>query len=247
MSNPFEQRLRNLFVLQSVDSQLDELEAQKGDLPKAVAELEDKLNKLKQQLLELKESVTRAKIDRDKADVDIIGLNEKIQKQKNQQFEVRSNREYDALTKEIAHAETTIGKLQKQMEELEGQMKNANDDIERLKAEIGEVEKEFEEKRGELREVSEMNEDEELKLQHEREKIVVRLEKSDMVLYDRIRRAKGGLAVVSVKRSSCGGCHNRIPPQRLLELRQHTTLYKCEHCGRILVSDEIVSTATIQS
>lgn len=247
MSSSLEQRLRSLFVLQNIDSQLDELEAQKGDLPKAVAELEDTLKQMRQQLHDLEESVTRARMDRDKADVDIIGSNEKIQKLKNQQFEVRSNREYDALTKEIAHAETMIEKLQKQMEELEGKMKTAGEDIERVKADIEQVEKEFEEKQRELREVSEANEDEELKLRHEREKIVVRIEKSDMALYDRIRGAKGGLAVVSVKRGSCGGCHNRIPPQRLLELRQHTTLYKCEHCGRILVSDEIVSTTTIPS
>lgn len=247
MEKTLVERLQKLFILQNIDSQLDELEADKGDLPKQVIKLEEHLDNLNATIRELKENSTNWKIERDKADVDIITLEQKIEKLKEQQFQVRSNKEYDALTREITHAENQIEKLKKHMDELEGRMKLALEDIGKVQENVSEVEAELKEKRKELDEVSEVNEDEELKYQHEREKIIVRIEKADMVMYDRIRKAKGGLAVVSVKRGSCGGCHNRIPPQRLLELRQHKIIYKCEHCGRILVSDEIVNMTTIPS
>lgn len=237
-------RLRRLYALQEIDLHLDELEAQKGDLPAQVNELGAKVAELSSQIEQLQNTITNAIIERDKADVDIITLMEKIEKHKNQQFQVRSNREYDALTKEIEHSQTNIVKLEKAMGEHEGRMKIAKEDVEKLKSELAELEKQLAEKRGELEEVAELNRDEELKLHHEREKILVRVQKGDIALYERIRKAKGGKAVVAVRRGACGGCFNRIPPQRILELRQNSVLFRCEHCGRILVSDEIVNTSS---
>ena len=92
----------------------------------------------------------------------------------------------------------------------------------------------------ELREVTKEHEKEESKLRRERDKIAAQISKGDLGLYDRISNAKSGTAVVAVKRNACGGCFNRIPPQKILELRQNSNLFTCEHCGRILVSDGIV-------
>jgi predicted nucleic acid-binding Zn-ribbon protein len=245
MNQTIEERLRGLYILQNIDSQLDELEAMKGNLPNEVARLEEQLTDRKNRLEELRGGVTKAKIDRDKADVEIIAFGERIATLKDQQYKVQSNKEYDALTREIAHAETAIGKLEKQMQETEGRLKVSLDDIESIEKEIGELQEKLAEKGKELAEVSAMNEDEELKLKHEREKVIVRIDKGDIVQYDRIRKAKGGTAVASSRRGSCGGCHNRIPPQRMLELRQHMKIYKCEHCGRILISEEIVSSTPV--
>ena len=245
MNESLEQRLRGLFVLQNIDVQLDELEAMKGDLPKEVAVLEERLGASKEQLKKFRSGLVQATVDRDKADVEVISHGERVEKLKDQQYKVRSNKEYDALTREIAHAETSIEKFEKEMEDLESRMKIVKEDIDKTEKEIEELERLLKEKRAELEEVSAMNQDEELKLQHERDKVLVRVEKTDLATYNLIRNAKGGLAVVSVRRGSCGGCHNRIPPQRLLELRQHKKIYKCEHCGRVLVSDEIVNTSTI--
>lgn len=247
MEKPLVERLRGLYVLQKIDSQLDEIEAEKGDLPEQVLQLKEKLDSHNKQLEQLRENSRAWTIERDKADVDILTLTEKIEKLKEQQFEVRSNKEYDALTKEITHAENQIEKLKKQMTELEGRLQVAKSDMETLAEELKNIESELKEKQKELEEVSAINQNEELKFKHEREKILVRIEKSDLVMYERIRKAKDGLAVVPVRRGSCGGCHNRIPPQRLLELRQHEKIFKCERCGRILVSDEVESTATILS
>lgn len=245
MQTSFEERLRELFTLQKIDSNLDELEAKKGDLPVQVAALEEKFGGIKARIEELHTVVTTSLVERDKADVDILTLQGKIEKYKNQQYQVRNNKEYDALTKEISLAETNIRKLQKQMDELESRMKAAKEDMGNLEQERGEIETQLKERRTELEEVSELNRDEELKLLHEREKILVRAGKADIGLYEWIRKAKGGVAVVAVKRDACGGCHNRIPPQRQLELRQNSVILRCEHCGRILVSDEIVKTSPI--
>ncbi len=238
-----EDKLRRLYALQKVDTSLDELEELKGDLPTAIANLEEKIQQVENQLKELKNTVKQSLIERDKADLEIATLTEKIEKYKTQQFQVKTNREYDALSREMDNAQESIMTLEKEMETLEGKAQVAKEDMEKLKPQLEELQKELAEKKLELDEVTKANEDEELRLRHEREKIVVRIDKSDLVIYERIRKAKGGKAVVSVRRNACGGCYNAVPQQKVLELRKNNKIYTCEHCGRILVSDEIVKTS----
>lgn len=235
--------MRGLYRLQHVDLKLDELEAQKGDLPQQVVELEEKYQGIRQQLDDLGSLIKAWLVERDKLDVDIIAFAQNIEKYKIQQFQVKNNRQYDALTREIELAQANIEKSQRTLEELEGKVKVANEDIKKLEVESEVVAQELEDKRAELGRVAKLNEDEELDYTHRRQKIIVRLSKADLEMYERIRRAKGGRAVVDVKRGACGGCFHRIPPQRLLELRKDNQMYKCEHCGRILVSDEIARTS----
>jgi predicted nucleic acid-binding Zn-ribbon protein len=175
--------------------------------------------------------------------VGIIDCAEKVEKYKGQQLHVKSNKQYDALTKEIEAAEAKSVKLEKEMETLEGKMQLFKTDIETETVQLEELTGEYDEKRKELKELNKEHEKEELKLQHEREKILARVEDADVARYERIRKAKGGMAVVAVKRGACGGCYNRVPPQKILEIRQNSRLFQCEHCGRILVSDHIVETS----
>jgi len=234
-----ENKLRNLYALQLIDSNLDELEELKGDLPSEVRELEARVQDLQTHISNLEQTMRGAFVQRDNADTEILSLKEKVEKYKSQQYQVRNNREYDALTREMDSATATIVKLEKEMEMLEGKAMVAKTDIEAEKLKLGELLKGLEEKQTALAEVSKTTEAEELKFAHEREKLVVRISKPDLVVYERIRKAKKGKAVVPVKRSACGGCYNMVPPQKLLELRQNNILYTCEHCGRIIVSDEI--------
>jgi hypothetical protein len=125
------------------------------------------------------------------------------------------------------------------MELLEGKAVLAKGDAELLTPEIDELQKELTERQKELDAVNKEHEQEELRLNHEREKLVAKLTTSDYQFYERIRNAKEGKAVVAVKRNSCGGCFNRVTPQRILELRKNDAIITCERCGRILVSDEI--------
>jgi predicted nucleic acid-binding Zn-ribbon protein len=235
-----EKTLKYLFALQQVDSQLQEIHELKGDLPSIVDDLENKFREMKSKLKNLTDAVKQAKVDRDKADLEILDLAEKVEKYKGQQLHVKSNKQYDALTREIEAAELRTTKLEKEMELLEGKMQLAKTDAEATGKELEQLTSELDEKRKELREVNKEHEKEELKLQHEREKILVRVDKTDLERYLRIRDAKGGKAVVPVKRGACGGCFSRVPPQKILEIRQNSRFFICEHCGRILVSDLIV-------
>lgn len=238
-----ENKLRTLYTLQLIDSNLDEIEDMKGDLPGEVRKLEEKIAALQEHLALLEETMRGAFSQRNNADSEIISLREKIEKYKSQQFQVRNNKEYDALTREMDQAAETIAKLEKEMSALENKATIARTDIETGKKELEESQALLEEKKAELAEVSKNTEEEELKFRHEREKVVVRVAKADLAMYERIRKAKNGRAVVPIKRGSCGGCYTAVPPQKVHELKQNKRLYTCERCGRIIVSEEIADTS----
>jgi predicted nucleic acid-binding Zn-ribbon protein len=234
-----ETRLRLLYTLQQIDASLDELIELKGDLPKIVAELQARLDEKTAELGRLEETMKTSLIRRDEIDLEIIALREKIERYKEQQFQIKTNRQYDALSREIDAAQERIVQLQKEMEIVEGKADLAKKDREKLSIEIADAQKELDERKGELEGVNREHEEEELKLRHEREKLVVRINPNDLRTYERIRNAKLGKAVVPVRRNACGGCYKRVPPQTVLELRKHDRIMTCEHCGRILVSDDI--------
>lgn len=238
-----ENQLRYLYTLQQIDTQLKEVNELKGDLPAIVEELETKVENYKSEVKILNATLKQLKIDRDKADVEILSLAEKIDRYKNQQLNVKSNKQYDALTREIEAAEKKSLQIEKDMESYEGKMETTKRDLEAINQQLQKAINELSERKEELRNVNKEHEKEELKLKHEREKILVRLDKNYIERYERIRKAKGGLAVVPIKRNACGGCFSRVPPQKILEIRQNSKLYACEHCGRILVSNHIVGTS----
>ncbi len=224
---------------------MDELEEMKGDLPAVVASLQSSVDSYQSLITEKQNIITSSVMARDKADVDILEFKEKLEKYKAQQYEVRNNKEYDALTKEIDFASESMKNLEKQFASLESAMTSAKSEIDAAAVQLEEVKKQLDEKTAELAEVSKANEEEELQLTHQRQKIVVRLKGDTLSRYDRIRKGRSGKAVAVVRRGSCGGCHNKIPPQRLMELRTQKKMFMCEHCGRILISEELArSSAT---
>ena len=239
-----ENRLRNLYALQLIDNNLDEIEELKGDLPAETREAEAKVTALKDQLATLDHDMKASFAGRDNADSEIINLKGKLEKYKKQQFEVRNNKQYDALSREMDSATATIAKLEKEMEAFESRATTARTDIETLKTTFDDAKLVLDERRQALAEVSKSTEAEELKYAHQRQKVVSRIDKPDLTTYERIRKAKKGKAVVPVKRGACGGCYNKVPPQMLLELRHNNKLYMCEGCGRIVVSDELVDATT---
>lgn len=235
--------LKYLYALQQIDTALDELEDMKGDLPAEVRDIEERLAATQARVAELESTMKSMFAARDTADTDILSYKEKVERYKAQQFEVKTNREYDALTREMDSAVETIARLEKEMESFEGKATIARTDIEAGRTAITEQSALLEEKRASLAEISRTTEDEELQLRHEREKTVTHLRKSDIATYERIRKAKKGTAIVRVVRGACGGCFNKVPPQKMLELRQNTRMYTCERCGRILVSDDVADSA----
>lgn len=233
-----EETLRLLYHLQKIDSNLDEVEESKGDLPEKIRTFEEEIGILTQKTNEKQEYIESQVAARNKADDDINDFQEKLKKYKEQQYQVRNNKEYDAITKEIDFAEESIKKLTKQFEDFENQMSAAKSELEEMQGALEEKQKVLEEKQEELSEISKETEEEELKYRHERDKIIVRIDKQNLSRYEKIRSARGK-AVVPVRKHSCGGCGNRIPPQHIIELRRNDQIYLCQHCGRIVVSDEI--------
>lgn len=242
-----ENRLRLLFSLQRVDAGLDELHEMKGDLPDIVDNLTRQLKEKEVAKTTLETTIKQDIVRRDDCDLEVISTKELIEKYKTQQFQVKTNKQYDALTREIEAAQDKVNRLEKDMEMLEGKIVVAKHDVEAISPQVQELQRELSDRTRDLEHIQKEHEEEELKLQHERDKIAARIAKSDLSLYDRIRRAKNGSAVVQVRRNACGGCYKRVPPQIALELRKNARVLTCEHCGRILVSDEIVESAKAET
>ena len=232
-------RLKILYQFQQINDQLDELEELRGDLPNAVRELEDQINSLKEDTSSKEKEQKDSLKKREKNEGEIEKQKENQKKFKAQLYQVRNNKEYDALTKEIDHTDDLISKLEAENDGLADLSKSLTDQIEDIKPKLFELKDELKAKEADLKEIIKANEKEEAKLLKERKKIEGEVKKPDLSAYKRIRKAKRGKAVSTIKRSACSGCHNIVPSQRQLEIRRNNRLFFCEYCGRILVSAEI--------
>jgi predicted nucleic acid-binding Zn-ribbon protein len=228
-----------MYLLQVIDNHLDDLEELRGDLPNTVKELEEQINNLKDDIVNMEKEQKDSLKKRNRNELEIEKLIENQKKFKSQLYQVRNNKEYDALTKEIDHTEDQITKLGEENDSLADLSKNLSEQIEEIKPRLDELKQELKDNKNDLKEIVKANEKEEAKLKDNRKKIESEVKKADLSAYMRIRKAKKGKAESTIKRSACSGCHNIVPSQRQLEIRQNNKLYFCEYCGRILVSAEI--------
>lgn len=235
-----EARLRMLYELQKIDSQLDELEELRGNLPETIALLEAKMNEAKNKVTELDEAIKSTLTKRTQIDDEIAILKAKNEKSKAQLYSVKNNKEYDALMTGIDQTEMKILELSDEMDKLADLQKKKREEFEEADKALNALKKEFEDKSKQLNEILKSTEKEELELNHKREKTVVKINKRDLQLYKKIRDAKK-IAVAPIKRNACSGCHNIVPPQKIVELRKYDRIHTCEFCGRILISDELLS------
>lgn len=236
-------RLKILYTFQLIDDQLDELEELRGDLPNAVKELEDQINSSKEDISAKEKEQKDSLKKREENEGEIEKQLENQKKFKAQLYQVRNNKEYDALTKEIDHTDDVVSKLEAENDGLADLSKSLTQQIEEFKPKLFELKDELKTKEADLKEIIKANEKEETKLRKERKKIEEEVKKPDLSAYTRIRKAKRGKAVSTIKRSACSGCHNIVPSQRQLEIRRNNRLFYCEYCGRILVSTEIAESA----
>ena len=169
-----------MYSLQCVDSSFDDLQELKGDLPGLVQELQEKIKDQENLRKDLEDTAKQSLVSRDEADTEIISLKEKIEKYKAQQFEVKSNKQYDALGREIDYSQGRITKLTRELEQLESKANIAREDAQKIGPEMERLKAELKEKSEELALVNKEHEEEELKLRHEREKFVARIQKSDL-------------------------------------------------------------------
>ncbi|MEN8192149.1 MAG: C4-type zinc ribbon domain-containing protein [Bacteroidota bacterium] len=232
-------RLSTLYALQLIDDQLDELEELRGDLPLRVNSLNSKIKGIQDQIderaNEQKNSLEQRKLNED----EVERLKGSLKKFKAQLFQVRNNKEYDALTKEIDHSEAEIKRLEDDNIEMEINSEKIKIEIDELTPKVDELNEQLKENEVELKKIIKTNELEEIKLKDKREQLSSKVRKQDYNVYMRIRKALRGKAVVVVNRSACSGCHNVVPSQRQIEIRQNKRVYTCESCGRILVSNDV--------
>lgn len=231
-------KLKLLYQLQEIDNLLDHLEELRGDLPLNVQALVTQINTLQETITGKEEEQEASIAKRAKNEEDIERLTENQKKFKAQLYSVRNNKEYDALTKEIDHSDDTIKKHHAENDSLADFSKKLTLEIEEIAPQLEVLKKELKEKEEDLGQIIKSNEKEEAKYLAERAKIEPLLKKGDYSAYLRIRKAKKGLAVATVVRSACSGCHKIIPSQKQIEIRKKDKLYYCEYCGRILVSAE---------
>ncbi|MFZ1731604.1 MAG: C4-type zinc ribbon domain-containing protein [Bacteroidota bacterium] len=236
--------LQSLYLLQLLDTELDDLRELRGDLPETVNAMEVDLEAAEQRIEEIETTLKRGTTERSLKEKESLELITKIDKYKGQQLEVTNNREYDALTREMESAETTIAtneSLVAQWLEQNAQLKAS---LETLTAKRDELKNELAVKREELTEILEATREEEVNFEKRRLEALGELLERDLELYTRIRGAKGK-AVATIRRESCSGCYNVVPPQLILEIKKNDRLFICEHCGRILVSEEIAQSLKI--
>lgn len=233
-----QEKIIALYELQKIDSQIDEVNKVKGELPLEVQDLEDEIAGLKTRVANINAEVDELKnlTNQRRREVDQAKL--LIANYKEQQNNVRNNREFDSLTKEIEYQELEIELADKRLKEYAAGMKAKKALVDEAEEVISERSKDLEAKRAELSSIEEETAQQVEELTTKAEEAKARIDERLLVAYERIRRSvRNHLAVVTVKRDACGGCFNHIPPQRQAEIRQGKKIIVCEYCGRILVAD----------
>jgi len=234
MEKTVENTLNSLFKLQEIDSKLDKIIKVRGALPDEVNDLEDEVagyqTRVEKHIAELEE----CKSDISTKKNEIKDSEKLIKKYEEQQMNVRNNREYDAITKEMELQTLEIEFSEKKIKEASGNIESKKEGVESAKLLLKEREKDLESKKGELGVLTAESEEEEAKLVKNKVKANKKVDERLLHSYEKIRgNARNGLAVVQVKRGACGGCFNIVPPQRQADIREKKKIIVCEHCGRI--------------
>ena len=233
-----QEKIMALYELQKIDSQIDEINKVKGELPLEVQDLEDELaglntriENINAEIEELNSQTRQRKREVDQAKI-MIG------NYKEQQNNVRNNREFDAINKEIEYQELEIELAEKRLKEYSAQIKTKKALIDETNTLVEERNIDYKAKKTELDSIEAETAQQIAELNAKAEKAKEPIDERLLTAYNRIRsNVRNGLAVVTVTRDACGGCFNRIPPQRQADIRQGKKLIVCEYCGRILVSE----------
>ncbi|MBR5454479.1 MAG: hypothetical protein IKV60_01650 [Rikenellaceae bacterium] len=233
-----EEKIEALYKLQQIDSKIDEIEKIKGELPLEVQDLEDevaglqtRIDKINGEIEELTALSRQRRRETDEAKM-------LIEKYEEQQQNVRNNREFDAITKEIEFQKLEIDLCAKRLKEYSAEMKVKKKLAEDAETLFSERNIDLENKKNELASIESETAEEMAALRAQVAEAQSKIDERLLTAYQRIRgNMRNGLAVVTVKRDACGGCYNRIPPQRQVDIRQNKKIIVCEYCGRILVNE----------
>lgn len=238
-----EGKLRALYELQIIDSKIDRIRTIRGELPLEVQDLEDSVAGLETRVTNLSDELKELQDQIIEKTESIKDFKSNIKKYEAQQGKVRNNREYDAITKEIEFQNLEIQLAEKRLKEYKFAVEQKSEIVEKSQVDFSERKKDLKLKKSELDEIITETEKEEKDLVKASEKASDNIEDRLVNAYRRIREnTRNGLAVVPVERDSCGGCFNKIPPQKQLDIKMNKKILVCEHCGRIMVDPNIIPT-----
>lgn len=242
-----EQRLQNLYQLQTILSEIDRIRTIRGELPLEVKDLEDNLQGLHTRVANLTNDIADFKQKLADESNKIEEAKIKIARYKEQLDNVKNNREFDLLSKEVEFQTLEIELAEKHINEYNRIIEQKTAEIETTKASIADREQILADKKTELEEiVSETRQDEE-NLKEKALALEPQIDARTLAAFKRIRKnARNGLGVVYIQRNACGGCFNRIPPQKQLEIKMRKKIIVCEYCGRIIVDPELAGVEDAQ-
>jgi predicted nucleic acid-binding Zn-ribbon protein len=235
-----EEKLKALYELQKVDSDVDKIKILRGELPLEVQDLEDEIVGLETRMQNLEDELKSLDTAQANKKAEITNSQALIKKYQEQQNNVRNNREFDSLSKEIEFQTLEIELCEKRIREFAIQISAKNEQITQSREQLEERQGDLKNKKDELEDISMETRKEEENLHNKSKSLETIIEPRLITAYKRIRgNARNGLAVVTVERDACGGCFNKIPPQRQLDIKSRKKIIVCEYCGRILVDAEI--------
>ncbi|MEG0038693.1 MULTISPECIES: C4-type zinc ribbon domain-containing protein [Bacteroides] len=235
-----EQKLKTLFQLQTMVSEIDKIKTLRGELPLEVQDLEDEIIGLSTRIDKIKAEVSGLKSAIAGKRVEIEAAKAAVDKYKSQQDNVRNNREYDFLTKEIEFQTLEIELCEKRIKEFSAEEQEKSAEVATSTAALEERQKDLDQKKGELDEIISETKQEEERLREKAKDLETKIEPRLLQSFKRIRKnSRNGLGIVYVQRDACGGCFNKIPPQRQLDIRSRKKVIVCEYCGRIMIDPEL--------
>ncbi len=242
-----ERRLVALYSLQLIDSEIDKIKIIRGELPRAVQDLEDEIAGLNTRIENFTAEIKETEAANKARNAEIADHEEMIKKYQKQQDNVRNNREFESLNKEIEFQNLEIQLCERKCKEGKAKISDYKQRIEAAKILLENRTKDLDAKREELTSIISETEKDEERLVNKSKEQEQFIDERYRVAYKRIRNAaRNGLAVVQIDRDSCGGCFSNIPPQRQMEIKMHKKVIVCENCGRILVDDDIAAKASAQ-
>ena len=242
-----EDKLKNLYQLQTTLSEIDKIKTLRGELPLEVQDLEDEIEGLTTRIEKINNEIQELKRDVNERNGNIQLNNSNIERYKKQMDAVRNNREYDNLSKQIEYAELDNQLNEKKINEAKELIESKSQDVIKYNVQVSDRRADLDLKNSELDEIISDTKADEDKLREKAKNLELCIEPRLLTAFKRIRKnSRNGLGIVYVQRDACGGCFNKIPPQRQLDIRMRKKIIVCEYCGRIMIDPELAGVELVQ-
>ena len=227
-----------LVRLQEVDNELMEIEEEKGDLPEQLQKLRTEIVQYKSMIDEKEQEGEEIKIKKKEQSKVVNSARDQLKKSQSVIFNVKTTKEYDAISSEIEHSKQKIAEGERIQLELMAEEEELEIELDELRSKLSSRESEFDDRQSEMNERLNSTQEEELELRHERDKLVRGINRPVLSHYDRIKQIRDGIGITQMIDAACGYCFSKIPPQRQVEIKRMDDVILCEVCGCILVDEQ---------